>query len=1450
MKESLRHLRSVWWLLLVLLLCQQGWAQLTTTTDYQYSSTHLQVTKERTPQSDGSVLETQYTYPPDYTNGPYAALAALVQQNIITPVIQKKVIREMGSSRDVISTQIITYKLWSVGGKQVPLPYKVYSLLINSPLSEGLFTNYPGNSPDFTTLGTSTTYQVEIEYTDYDEKGNLLSLLSKGNQKTSYLWGYNGQYPIAEIQNANKTEVDAALSAAGTSRSDLSALTSDAQLQAKFTSIQNALQSIPALLKGYTYRVGVGMASMTDVMGKVTAYQYDGLSRLAEIRENDPSGSLIQSFGYHYQGQGLDNATSVSTSPGVTVPATPSLTGGTSTNCNFTISTSSAVSASCGGTVSLSASCSGNDCSGMGYSWSGPNGFTGSSSSVSLTAPGTAGSYTYTVTASKSGCTSQQKQVTLTVSCGGTGTCNYTNNQLLGSTSGKNIYVKVVGNCKYIAFEPGGETRALDWLYVLVNNGGWASGVTPLTSDQIPVCFKQPGESCSGGCSTPGAPSVSASATSINSGQSSTLTASNCSGTVSWSSGQSGSSIQVSPTATTTYTATCTVGSCSSPASSGVTVTVGNRLQVAISGITGQASTKKRVTISNPYSGNRTYLWYIYRDSDMQYIGYGTDISSSTGVFDVDLASYNLVSGTVYRLYVGDTGDSGNSRHGYNTFTIGSSASNCNFTVSTPSTVSAGCGGTVSLSASCSGNDCSGVSYSWSGPNNFTGSGSSVSLTAPGTAGSYTYTVTASKSGCTSQQKQVTLTVSCGGTGTCNYTNNQLLGHANGVNAGQALYVKVVGNCKYIAFEPGGETRALDWLYMLRNNNGWASGVTPLTSDQIPVCFKQPSESCPGGCSTPGAPSVSASATSINSGQSSTLTASNCSGTVSWSSGQSGSSIQVSPTATTTYTATCTVGSCSSPASSGVTVTVNTPASTTLQVVLSAISGQPGTKKHVKVTNPYSGNRGYLWYVYVASDLQNGYKGGDYTTSSTGEFDVDLSSLNLTAGTVYRLYVRDNQYADGSRDGFDTFTFSSSSSSSCAFTVSTPSTASAGCGGTVSLSASCSGNDCSGVSYSWSGPNNFTGSGSSVSLTAPGTAGSYTYTVTASKSGCTSQQKQVTLTVSCGGQVSQPRSQVDGGDCTSIWGWAFDGGNTQSSVSLDVYINGTKTATIPTNVSRADVASYYGTGSYNMYGFSYSIPASVKNGTQLSVSLKFAGTQTELSGSPKVIGVCQGSGGCATGAPSVSASATSITSGQKVTLSASGCSGTVTWSNGQTGSSLVVRPAASMQYTATCSANGCTSSASATVSIQVTTSIAAGCYRIQGFQSEKYLQDRGLNTQLQQYTSNGQNNQLWKVESVGSGLMKIISTSSGYGWDIDGASQSDGAILKLYSYGGGSNQQFGISYVNDEYGGFRVTPSHASNKCVEIGGFSVSDGGNAAQQGYAGNGNQRWVFVPATCPAN
>ncbi len=89
-----------------------------------------------------------------------------------------------------------------------------------------------------------------------------------------------------------------------------------------------------------------------------------------------------------------------------------------------------------------------------------------------------------------------------------------------------------------------------------------------------------------GGCSTPAAPTLSASPSTINSGSSSTLSASGCTGgTITWSDGLgTGTSKSVSPTATKTYTATCTVtGGCvSAPASVTVTVNAGGDHSVSV----------------------------------------------------------------------------------------------------------------------------------------------------------------------------------------------------------------------------------------------------------------------------------------------------------------------------------------------------------------------------------------------------------------------------------------------------------------------------------------------------------------------------------------------------------------------------------------------------------------------------------------------------------------------------------------------------------------------------------------------------------------------------------------------------------------------------------------------------------------------------------------------------
>ncbi len=72
----------------------------------------------------------------------------------------------------------------------------------------------------------------------------------------------------------------------------------------------------------------------------------------------------------------------------------------------------------------------------------------------------------------------------------------------------------------------------------------------------------------------PATPITSANKLTICSGLSAALTATGCVGTITWSSGATGSTINVTPTTTTVYTATCSASSCVSGISSGVSITV------------------------------------------------------------------------------------------------------------------------------------------------------------------------------------------------------------------------------------------------------------------------------------------------------------------------------------------------------------------------------------------------------------------------------------------------------------------------------------------------------------------------------------------------------------------------------------------------------------------------------------------------------------------------------------------------------------------------------------------------------------------------------------------------------------------------------------------------------------------------------------------------------------
>jgi hypothetical protein len=321
-------------------------------------------------------------------------------------------------------------------------------------------------------------------------------------------------------------------------------------------------------------------------------------------------------------------------------------------------------------------------------------------------------------------------------------------------------------------------------------------------------------------------------------------------------------------------------------------------------------------------------------------------------------------------------------------------------------------GSSLSLASNCTGN-CSGVNFTWKQGNNTIGTNANLSgVRVPSETGSYTYTLTASKGGC-SKSSDITVrvennacsppatpTVSASGNTVCaaanqtvtlradnvsgtvtwfkngtqfasgvnlitanepgNYTatngvngcvsnlsntvslsqqqncnagppagNNPVTCSGNTFSEGQVIgstsinaVIRIISGCP-VVYWAGSDNRVnRDWLVLLNGKK--------LADNILASCVKWDGDAldCSAGCTAPPAPVLSTSSSNITRGQSVNLSASGCSGSVTWSDGQSGNHT-VSPTQTTTYTATCNLNGCTSTAAITITVAQAPTAPTT-----------------------------------------------------------------------------------------------------------------------------------------------------------------------------------------------------------------------------------------------------------------------------------------------------------------------------------------------------------------------------------------------------------------------------------------------------------------------------------------------------------------------------------------
>ncbi|WP_374756800.1 Ig-like domain-containing protein [Larkinella humicola] len=364
----------------------------------------------------------------------------------------------------------------------------------------------------------------------------------------------------------------------------------------------------------------------------------------------------------------------------------------------------------------------------------------------------------------------------------------------------------------------------------------------------------------------PQPPQVDISADVVCLGGSVQLTAMGCSGTVIWSHNATGSSVSVIPTSNVTYRATCKVGNCSSDPSQPLSVTVVNPAAPIIKSdktlicagevvtLTAEGCRGGQVVWSNGSTGNNL-----------------TVMPGATTNYTAQCKEYNCSSVAS------------------NAITINVTNSNAPTPTVTASATLICQGQPVTLTAM----GCDGGTVIWS--TNATGN----SLVVNPTQTTEYYAACKMSTGCNGTPAKVTVQVNTPAKPTirvCKCTD----GH---ICPGDEIRLTVEG-CSGVPLWSNGATTTSILVSPIETT------VYTVVCQNLP-CTSAPSEAYTVVVNTPASPVVWASKTEIEPGETVVLSATGCvGGQIIWSTGATGSSIEVNPTTTTSYYAHCKIKSC------------------------------------------------------------------------------------------------------------------------------------------------------------------------------------------------------------------------------------------------------------------------------------------------------------------------------------------------------------------------------------------------------------------------------------------------------------------------------------------------------------------------------------------------------------
>lgn len=238
-----------------------------TVKELDYSSPyHKQLTESREYSSKGDVIATKYYYPTEYGS----SLSSLKDGHILAPV-------DIRSYRNA--------KL--ISGEQVQYGVSGLPLTIYSAETAGADIAFNPQSP--------YTFSPKLTNT-YNANNTLNGQTITNGISSFYLWGYNGQYPVAKIVNSNYATVSSVITQ---TQIDNAVTSGEVALRGLLDTLRTSAFLKDAQVTTYTYKPLVGMTSITDAKGMTTYYEYDSFNHLKQVK--DKEGNILSENEYHYK---------------------------------------------------------------------------------------------------------------------------------------------------------------------------------------------------------------------------------------------------------------------------------------------------------------------------------------------------------------------------------------------------------------------------------------------------------------------------------------------------------------------------------------------------------------------------------------------------------------------------------------------------------------------------------------------------------------------------------------------------------------------------------------------------------------------------------------------------------------------------------------------------------------------------------------------------------------------------------------------------------------------------------------------------------------------------------------------------------------------------------------------------------------------------------------------